>query len=220
MEFKVPMKYADLNLGQLIIIHTEDDPYKRVAACANVTLDELRGLPMGTVNKADEHLKWIAEMESGRHLKTIELNGVNYGFIPDWNELSLGEWIDIEQYCSDFWVNAHKVASILYRPIDRKQGDIYTIKKYTAKENAEVFKLMPAELFGGLMIFFLNSRNQLLSTLKSSLLSEVKRLTNSAINGGGIPSFTASQVKTYSRWTKLRGYLYGLLFRTSHSLKI
>lgn len=220
MQFKVPFKYADLTLGQLITIHTEDDPFKRVSACSNVSLDDLRELPMNSVTEADEHLKKIADMESGRHLRTIELSGKQYGFIPDWGNLSLGEWIDIEQYCEDFWGNAHKIISILYRPVDRMQGDIYTIKKYTAKEDAETFKDLPADLFGGAMIFFLNSRRKLLTTMKYSLLKGVKAQINSVANGDGIPSFTPLHLKAYSRWTLFQNFLWGLPSRISHSLKI
>ena len=154
MTFKVPLKYADLTLGQLMILQTEEDRFKRVASCADITIEELRTAPMSDVIKADEHLKRIADEETGRHLKVIELNGQQYGFIPNWQEFSLGEWIDIEEYSGDFWNNAHKIMSILYRPLLRRQGDAHTIEKYTSKEDSEVFKQLPADLFGGCILFF------------------------------------------------------------------
>ena len=219
MTFKVPLKYADLSLGQLITLQTEEDRFKRVASCADITIEELRNAPMTEVTQADEHLKRIAEEETGRHLKVIELNGKEYGFIPNWKEFSLGEWIDIEEYSNDFWNNAHKIMSILYRPILRRQGDAHTIEKYTAKEDSEVFKQLPADLFGGCILFFLSSRTKLLHTTKSSLLMAAESLTNSALSGDGIPAYTLLQGKTSNVWTRLQRRVSGLFSRTSHSLK-
>ena len=217
MTFKVPLKYADLTLGQLITLQTEEDRFKRVASCADITIEELRTAPMSEVIQADEHLKRIKEEETGRHLKVIELNGQQYGFIPNWQEFSLGEWIDIEEYSGDFWNNAHKIMSILYRPLVRRQGDAHTIEKYTAKEDSEVFKLLPADLFGGCILFFLSSRRTLLHTMKSCLLRTAESLTNSALNGDGIPVSTPSQGKALTTWTRLLRGVSGLF---SHTLPI
>ena len=217
MTFKVPLKYADLTLGQLMTLQTEEDRFKRVAACADITIEELRKAPMSEVTQADEHLKRIAEEESGRHLKVIELSGQQYGFIPNWQEFSLGEWIDIEEYSGDFWNNAHKIMSILYRPLLRRQGDAHTIEKYTAKEDSEVFKLLPADLFGGCILFFLSSRTKLLHTMKSSLMQTAENLTLSALNGDGILASTPSQGKALTTWTRLLRKVSGLF---SHTLPI
>tara|TARA_R110002012_G_scaffold197522_2_gene366083 strand:+ start:9745 stop:10419 length:675 start_codon:yes stop_codon:yes gene_type:complete len=214
MQFNVPLLYADLTLGQLMTIQTEDNLYKRVSACANITIEELREAPLSDVTAADKHLKTIAEQESGRHLRVIELNGESYGFIPNWQEFSLGEWIDIETYCENFWENAHKIMSVLYRPIERHHGDAHTIAKYTAKEDAEVFKQLPAELFGGCILFFLSSKRELLHTMKSSLLKAAAHLTDSAVNGDGIQPSTHSQGKTLTRWKRLLRGVSGLYSRT------
>jgi hypothetical protein len=217
MTFKVPLKYADLTLGQLMTLQTEENRFKRVAACADITIEELRNVPMSEVTQADEHLKRIAEEETGRHLRVIELNGQQYGFIPNWKEFSLGEWIDIEEYSGDFWNNAHKIMSILYRPILRRQGDVHTIEKYTSKEDSEVFKLLPADLFGGCILCFLSSRTKLLHTMKSSLLQTAESLTNSVINGDGILVSTPSQGSPLTIWTRLRR---GVSVLFSHTLPI
>jgi hypothetical protein len=211
MQFKIPLKYSDLNLGQLMTLHTESDPYKRVSACSDVTLEQLREARLKDVQRADEYLKTILSEERGKHLKKIKVKGEQYGFIPNWSEFSLGEWIDIEEYCGDFWNNAHKVASILYRPIVRSQGDVYTIEKYTTKEDAEIFKEMPADIFGGCMLFFSTSRRELLSTMKSSLMEGIDHQIHLLRSGIGMPSSTPYQVRMSSKWMRFLTYLSGLL---------
>ena len=219
MTFKVPLKYSDLTLGQLMTLQTEENRFKRVASCADITIEELRSAPIAEVIQADEHLKRIADEETGRHLKVIELNGQQYGFIPNWQEFSLGEWIDIEEYSADFWNNAHKIMSILYRPLLRRQGDAHTIEKYTAKEDSEAFKQLPADLFGGCILFFLNSRRTLLLTIQSSLIAMAQSLTPSLLNGDGIQASIPSQGTIYKGWTRLRRRVSALFSRISHSSK-
>ena len=212
MQFRVPLLYTDLTLGQLATIHTEDDPIKRVAACANISIEQLRKQPKKVVTEADEHLKKIAQMETGKHQTIIELDGEEYGFVNDWSAFSLGEWIDVEEYAKDFWNNAHKIASILYRPIDRRQGDVYTIKPYTAKEDSEIFREMSAEIFGGCMLFFSTSRRKLLSTLKCSLVEGAERVMSSQSDGLGTLPSTPYQGNRFLRWTKyLRSQLGSFL---------
>ena len=214
MQFKVPKTYSDLTLGQLMMLNTEIDATKRVAYCTDTSKEDLRKMPAKEIAKADEHLMKIKDEEIGRHFKTITLDGKEYGFIPDWNEFSLGEWIDIEEYCKDFWGNAHKILAVLYREVHRSQGEAYTIKPYTAKEETEVFKQLPARVFGGSMVFFFTSRRRLLNTLQQSLV-EVARVTINSLNdGGGTPSSIPLQMRSYSRLTRLRSWVQRLFSRT------
>ena len=217
MQFTIPLKYADLTLGQLVTIQTEPDKLKRVAACANIKLEDLRAAPLNDVNEADKHLRLISEEETGKHLRVITLEGKEYGFIPNWQEFTLGEWIDIEDYSDDFWNNSAKIMSILYRPILRRQGESYTIEKYTAKEDSEVFNQLPADLFGGCIIFFLTSKRKLQSIILSSLTQMGESLINSLENGDGIPAYTPSRAKIILNWMRLRLNRWGAYLRTSHS---
>ena len=219
MQFRVPLLYSDLTLGNLITIHTEEDQYKRVAGCANITIEQLKKQPLKVVKEADEHLKKIAEMETGKHLPIVNINGDNYGFIPNWDEFTLGEWIDLEECTKDLWSNALKMTSILYRPIKRQQGEAYTIHPYTAKEDPEVFRNLSAELFGGMMLFFSSSRRKLQHTLKSSLMEVAQAQMSSLNDGAGTRHSSRLRMRTSSKWTRLVNSLSRSYSRISHSLK-
>ena len=49
------------------------------------------------------------------------MNGVEYGFIPNLDDMSLGEYVDLDTYISS-WDNMHKAMAVLYRPIDASFG--------------------------------------------------------------------------------------------------
>ena len=65
---------------------------------------------------------------------TIRFNDVDYGFIPNIDDITVGEVADIDSFISD-WQKMHFVMGVLYRPIKSKYKDKYTIEDYEAKKN-------------------------------------------------------------------------------------
>ena len=206
MKLRLPASFQDLTLRHLMTLETETDPVKRVQAVTGHSFAELRKMPHKLIVEANAHLDELQAKEIAQHKEIIELNGVEYGFVPDWDEFSAGEWIDMETYTEDFWKTPHKAMSILYRPIDRKWGDRYSIKAYTAKEDADVFLDMPAPLVAGALLFFWTTETKLLSALQSSLIQKTQEVTSLLQSGGGTPSSTPWLVRTFLKWTRSRNY--------------
>ena len=59
----------------------------------------------------------------------FKLGKTEYGFIPQLDEISLGEYIDLDTYIGD-WDNMEKAMAVLYRPVVLKVKDKYTIADY------------------------------------------------------------------------------------------
>ena len=216
MELKLPHRWSDLSLGELQVMMTSENPLERVSACSGKSVAQLRKMPQKLLEAAGEHIDNLLTQETARFEKVLEMDGKRFGFIPDWDAFTAGEWIDLEGYMDDFWKNAHKVMAILYREVTYELGESYEIKKYTAKEDASTFEEMPADLVSGTLLFFWTTRNELLHSIQSSLLRVAEEATRLAKNGDGITSSTPSQEKTSSRWTRLRRYLSKLFSNTSH----
>jgi hypothetical protein len=217
MELRLPSSYEDLTLRHLQVLETSQDPINRVQVVTGKTFAELRKMPQALIVEADAHLTALCKAEINRHQPIIELDGVEYGFIPDWESFTAGEWIDMETYTGDFWKAAHKAMAVLYRPIDRKWGDKYTIKPYTAKEDASVFLDMPAPLVSGALLFFWTTERELHLTLRSSLIQKATEVTHFLRSGNGIPSSTPWLVRTYYKWKRLLGSRWATSSPTSHS---
>jgi len=172
------------------VLETSDDPMTCVGAVTGTDWDELRDMPRALIQEAYNHLQTLRKAETQRHLETFELNGTRYGFVPNWDEFTAGEYIDAEQYSVDFWPNAHKLMSVLFRPIERTWGESYAIAPYTAKEDPLSLKTMPADQVAGAMLFFCSTKKEALSTLRSSLIATGMGRTPLGPNGDGIPSST------------------------------
>lgn len=117
------------------------------------------------------------------------LNGVEYGFIPDLNNMSLGEYVDLDNLLSE-WEQMHIAMNVLFRPITFKKKNKYLIKEYEAKENANM-KEMPLDVVFGAMTFFLTLNEELRKSILSYLATQTEveispQLRVSLLNGAGI----------------------------------
>jgi len=208
MELRLPHRWSDLTLGELQVMMTSENQLERISACTGKSVDKLLTMPQKLIEAAGAHIDQLLTQETARFEKVVEMDGKRFGFVPDWDAFTAGEWIDLENYLEDFWKNAHKVMSVLFREVTYELGDKYEVKKYTAKEDASIFEEMPADLVSGTLLFFWTTRNELLHDMKSSLLEVAEAAIRSAKNGGGITYSTPSQEKTSSRWTRLRNSLF------------
>jgi len=193
---------------------TSENQLERISICTGQSVDKLRTMPQKLIEAATAHLDKLLTQETARFEKVVEMGGKRFGFVPDWDAFTAGEWIDLENYLEDFWKNAHKVMAVLFREVTYELGDKYEVKKYTAKEDSSIFEEMPADLVSGTLLFFWTTRNELLLDMKSSLLEVAGAAIRSAKSGAGITSSTPSQEKTSSRWTRLRNSLYKWYFNT------
>ena len=208
MELRLPHRWSDLTLGELQVMMTSENQLERISACTGKSVDKLRNMPQKLIEAAGAHIDQLLTQETARFEKVVEMDGKRFGFVPDWDAFTAGEWIDLENYLEDFWKNAHKVMAVLFREVTYELGEKYEVKKYTAKEDASIFEEMPADLVSGTLLFFWTTRNELLLDMKFSLLEVAEAAIQSAKSGDGITSSTPSQEKTSSRWTRLRSYLF------------
>ena len=127
-------------------------------------------------------------------VKSFYLGGVEYGFVPDLDEITLGEYIDLDTYMGD-WENIHTAMNVLYRPIKQKLSDKYLIEDYNV-ETKDLLLQMPMDAVFGSIIFFYRLGIELCQTMMNySENKEEKQLLDVLDlqrNGDGIQAFTDS----------------------------
>ena len=85
----------------------------------------------------------------------IESDGVKYGFVPNFSEITTGELIDLDSLLVD--KNFEGIASILYRPIIKESKDgKYEVSKYKAYDE-KLFENAPINFYLGFINFFFKS---------------------------------------------------------------
>ena len=127
-------------------------------------------------------------------IKRFKLNGVEYGFQPQLDELTLGEYIDLDTYIGD-WENMEKAMNVLYRPVLVSVKDKYSIDEYRVGTESAIINMPMDAVMSS--IFFLWNLGLDLSKNMTSYLEETQNETliqflNSQKNGVGINQFTDS----------------------------
>ena len=125
----------------------------------------------------------------------FKLNGIEYGFIPELDEISFGEYIDLDTYLGD-WENIHTAMNVLYRPIESQKGERYTIKDYDVNTKEDLLD-MPLDAVISSVFFFYHLGKDLSIIMNRYLAKEVKKthfqLDQDLIpNGDGIKQFSHS----------------------------
>jgi len=132
--------------------------------------------------------------EKPKFQNRFNLHGIEYGFIPKLEDLTLEEFTNLEQLMKS-WDTFHMAMAVMYRPIKLEVKGTYEIHDYFYSEDmGEIFKLCPLDIALSARVFFWNLASELLNAIPSYLEKELAKNpslmneVNSANNGGGIRS--------------------------------
>lgn len=102
--------------------------------------------------------------KDNQFIQRFKMGGVEFGFIPNLDEMSTGEYMDLDTYITD-WDTMHNAMAVLYRPITNKMGNKYQIEEYKGSITyADVMRHAPLDVVLGAMVFFYNLGNDLLKS--------------------------------------------------------
>jgi hypothetical protein len=114
--------------------------------------------------------------------KIIKINNIEYGFHPNLEEITIGEYADIETYLKDgIESNLPKLMAVLYRPITEKDGSSYSIEAYGKSDlrmRAEKFKKMKAQDVNNALVFFWTLGKELSMILPQYLMERSQIIFN------------------------------------------
>mgnify|MGYP003114480702 FL=1 len=106
---------------------------------------------------------------------TFKMDGIEYGFIPDLDDMTLGEYIDLDTYTGDN-NNIEVAMNVLYRPIVTKLKNKYVIEKYNP-DNRDKMLNMPMDAVVSSLFFFLNLGLEL-SEITLSYLNKPQKINS------------------------------------------
>jgi hypothetical protein len=178
-EFKLINKWEDVTIETYSKLMTFTNGTKSSEALA--TLTELSNIPNELLKQLElkhivlmlEKLSHLQSQEDTTLKNIIEINGVEYGFMPDLDSISLGQYADIETFIKNgIDKNLPELMAVLYSPIKLKKNDIYIIEPYDGdiRLRAEEMKQMSATQVHSALVFFYHFGSVLLTTLQLSLI--------------------------------------------------
>lgn len=207
IELSVPDALSDITLGQYqkylkILDSNKDDDnaaefinLKTIEIFCDVDFKEVLKIPLGEAEKVLTIINKAFD-EKPDIIRHFKLLNVDMGFIPNLERISLGEYIDVENNIVD-WQTMHKAMAVLYRPVNFRSKEKYTIAPYEpSDEVSELMKEMPLDVAMSSMVFFYALGMELLKAIptfiQKNLTEEQTYLLKQTLaqSGVGINQFT------------------------------
>ena len=207
IELSVPDALSDITLGQYqkylkILDQNKDDEnaaefinLKTIEIFCNVDFKDVLRIPLGEAEKVLTIINKAFE-EKPDIIRHFKLLNVDMGFIPNLERISLGEYIDVENNIVD-WQTMHKAMAVLYRPVNFKSREKYTVAPYEpSDEVSELMREMPLDVAMSSMVFFYDLGMELLKAIptfiQKNLTEEQTYLLKQTLaqSGVGINQFT------------------------------
>lgn len=162
---------------------------KMLEIFCGLRIDEALDVKISDVNKITNKIN-KALSEKPLLITRFKLGNTEFGFVPQLDDLTFGEFVDIENNISD-WETMHKAMSVLYRPITDRINGKYQIEKYRGDSWHDAMLNMPSSVAISAINFFFHLEADLLkATLLYSETVAQETLqdepTISTNNGGGI----------------------------------
>ena len=179
--YTVPTNWNNVNLGVYMktieaLKGDEEDLHTAlmlIHALTGIPKPQIEQLPVNYIKEINTNIVSLLQQPMNEKIKyKINIKGTKYGFHPQLNSITLGEFVDIEAYIKDgVEKNMHKLLSVLYRPIIKEKGAKYKIEDYKpSEERAELFKdKLTVGDFNGASVFFYALGKELLSYSRSYL---------------------------------------------------
>jgi hypothetical protein len=184
-EFKLISSWKDVTLEKwLKLIDFEtgtktEEATETIAALSNIPKQLVKELALKDVAILMSKIAKLQQKQDTKLKNIIEIEGVEYGFHPDLDSITLGEYADIETFIKN-GVENHlaELMAVLYRPIKEKKNDIYIINSYDGniRLRTEEMKKMSAEQVQSALVFFYTFGKELSTILPSFLMEQLKEM--------------------------------------------
>ena len=197
----IPTSLADITLRQYKVFFKFQEKNTNVRLLQAQMISIFCNVPIEDVlqmkyQDTQEVIKILDELfiEKPKLVQRFKLNGMQYGFHPSLDDLTLGEYVDLDTYVGD-WNNIEKAMNVLYRPIEAKFGESYAVGKYKL-EDADNIIDMPMSAVTSSLFFLQTLGIDLSKTMMKSLDKGQKEALTEYLNleqsGGGITQFMNS----------------------------
>tara|TARA_R110000744_G_scaffold149583_1_gene262737 strand:+ start:839 stop:1534 length:696 start_codon:yes stop_codon:yes gene_type:complete len=178
---------------------------------------DISSLPVGIF---DDATSWMMSMFENKTplVKRFNMIGsdgveVEFGFIPNLDKITMGEYIDLNNYFGSD-TDLHKAMAVLYRPIhpSYKDKDSYRIGSYEGTStHSDIMKDMPLDIALGARVFFLRLGTKLSTLTMSYLQSQIQEETilseeekkDLIANMNGIKNYTLLQAEKHLELMRL-----------------
>lgn len=178
IKLNIPESLSEITLAQyqkwIKIVEKEEQlttfyQQKMIEIFCNANLKEIMQMRIKDVEEITTHLDNLFK-EKSEFKALFKLGEDEFGFIPKLDDMTFGEYIDLDTYLTD-WQQMDLAMSVLYRPVVYKRKGKYIIEDYVSSDKYDLSE-MPLDVVMGSLLFFCNLKTELLSHIMNYLKTQ------------------------------------------------
>lgn len=175
---EIPLKhYQDFLKVQRDSTDEEFVAQKMVEIFCGIRLADVAKIKLTSLNELIAHFTTLFS-HTPKFTPTFKIEDIEFGFIPELEEISFGEYVDLDNHLQS-WDNFHKAMAVLYRPIKTRKGEKYEIKDYDPNADMqELMRFAPLDVCIAASLFFWTLEKDLLQATLNYLETEMKKKEN------------------------------------------
>lgn len=203
MKINIPENLNEITIKQFFDFKkccdtNQDDQYLRLAMVSifcDVSVEDIKKISSKDFIDISNQLTNVLK-ETPVHVERFIINGVEFGFIPNLENITAGEYIELDTLFKDEETYLEQMA-VMYRPVVSKHKTLYRIEPFESTEkHKDIMIAAPISAYLGSKVFFCNLLNELLESFQLFLIMGGKEVTDLgevlATNGVGINQFIQS----------------------------
>ena len=166
---------------------------KMVEIFCGLTYEQAAAMKLIDFNRVVTELYDIL-IQQPKLVQTFKMGDREFGFIPNLEEMTFGEYIDLDTYITKMQ-EMEKAMSVLYRPITQKIKDKYIIQEYQGDLLHDEMLNMPMDAVVSSIVFFYDLGIELSNVMMNytnnpQLKAYQQQLMDSQKSGGGFNPYT------------------------------
>ena len=203
MKINIPENLNEITIKQFFDFKkccdtNQDDQYLRLAMVSifcDISVEDIKKISSKDFIDISNQLTNVLK-ETPVHVEKFVINGVEFGFIPNLENITAGEYIELDTLFKDEETYLEQMA-VMYRPITGTHKNLYRIEPFESTEkHKNIMIAAPISAYLGSKVFFCNLLNELLESFQLFLIMGGKEVTDLgevlAKNGVGINQFIQS----------------------------
>jgi len=181
-EIVIPTSLSEIPLKSYqefmkVVEKSNDDEFigqKTIEIFCGLKMKDVVKVKWSDVKSLTLHLNEIFKAKP-KFQATFKIKDMEFGFIPNLEDMSFGEYIDLESNISSV-ETFHKAMAVMYRPITKKVKDRYEIFEYKGTDEfSDVMKYASLDVVLGATVFFSTLGSDLVQHTLTSLEKEIQK---------------------------------------------
>ena len=186
IKITIPESWSEITLKKYLALQTDLENYKddeeaikayMIHHLCNITMEQFNSLPKQAYDNIINTMYPFLNGTEHELQRFVTIDGVEYGFEPNLSNMTYGAYCDVTKYdVVGIDKNWAKIMDILYRPVEKKLFDSYSIKAYDGKINETKWLNVGMDVHFGCLFFFLHTLTDLSNYTLNSLMPTEEEL--------------------------------------------